>query len=128
MASAITPGFPRIDGVGIDGRGEMVARIKFDAVDYFRSGDGSVRLLFGPRPHVDVVGRTDGDLEAASGLATSDEDLAEERASALRLPAGVTALPASDEALEEVWSYRGRGPRRERRARGGGEESLFFEF
>ena len=110
VASAITPGFPRIDGVGIDGRGEMVARIKFDAVDYFRSGDGSVRLLFGPRPHVDVVGRTDEDL-ASGSVSKSDEDLAEERASALRLPAGVTALPASDEALEEVWSYRGRGPR-----------------
>ena len=113
VASAITPGFPRVDGVGIDGRGAMVARIKFDSVDYFRSGDGSVRLLFGPRPQVDVAGRTDAartELEA-SGVATSDQDLEEERASALRLPAGVTALPASDEALEEILSYRGRGPR-----------------
>lgn len=113
VASAITPGFPRVDGVGIDGRGAMVARIKFDSVDYFRSGDGSARLLFGPRPQVDVEGKTDAakaELEA-SGLETSDEDLEEERASALRLPAGVTALPAGDEALEEVRSYRGRGPR-----------------
>ena len=113
VASAITPGFPRVDGVGIDGRGAMVARIKFDSVDYFRSGDGSIRLLFGPRPQVDVATKTDSAKSSieASGVASSDEDLEEERASALRLPGGVTALPASDEALEEILSYRGRGPR-----------------
>ena len=113
VASALTPGFPRVDGVGIDGRGAMVARIKFDSVDYFRSGDGSARLLFGPRPQVDVAGATDGARSEAerSGVAPSAERLEEQRANALRLPAGVTALPASDEALEEVLAYRGRGPR-----------------
>jgi cell division protease FtsH len=47
VAARLVPGFPRVDAVGVDGRGAMAARIKFDAVDYRTDGDAVIASAFG---------------------------------------------------------------------------------
>ena len=47
VGACLSPSFPRVDAVAVDGRGPMAARVKFDAVDYRQDGDSVIAAAFG---------------------------------------------------------------------------------